>query len=618
MVTNVLYGSNPYEQNPNPYVSTEQDWKKYAENNGASLIGMDVHYIDCREGNANCIAAKIVKVNSGWETYAQTINCNVKVKFANGTTSTVTVDLSGKTGPTCPNWHFPSHAKNLIPVLNPVQSFPPGTILEDNRGTYNPSAPPTPTFSGSYVIQDTSINNGHCTYMAWNEGTLLVSQELDSCSQDTVPLNELYLGQDSGNVATPVTIPSSNNDDLLGLPQGIKISTAYFGMGAQWFPSGPLAARGVQARFQSNTVTIAGSNCSNLFSSTSQYYFEQVRLTIQSGTYLSLGVVTQCNGFKYFAATKTVGNSQTVIATKPYTPGQHVYSIAQDAIMGEDITSDNYVRVHNMFVASPEHREIMLGTWDYAAIGSYKGQDGRTFYTQLFLRRGNDCSNKPTLTVPIHNPVFEWPKNTYSASVENQNFNKLNAFRAANGRPPVQLNPYLLSKARYRSKDMYLKNYFSHSIPDYGPYQLNPPFWTHWDHVQDPVGTHKIYDELSVDGFCYAQTGENIGWNADAGVPNFWVFRIDEVPLDYVALADQRGGQSVLSGIESHTAANIVIPKLAIDLLAFLDSNNGWNNWFGQAAQVVSKPNIDTGKPVMCGRFVTDTRYLCAQNTSCL
>ena len=63
--------------------------------------------------------------------------------------------------------------------------------------------------------------------------------------------------------------------------------------------------------------------------------------------------------------------------------------------------------------------------------------------------------------------------------------------------------------ARWRSRDMAERGYFSHAIP--------------------PAGT-KVFDELSARGYCYEVAGENIGWlsGPDAGAEE----RIQQMFLD--------------------------------------------------------------------------------------
>jgi uncharacterized protein YkwD len=67
----------------------------------------------------------------------------------------------------------------------------------------------------------------------------------------------------------------------------------------------------------------------------------------------------------------------------------------------------------------------------------------------------------------------------------------------------------LIELARWRSRDMAERGYFSHAIP--------------------PAGT-KVFDELSARGYCYTFAGENIGWllGPDGGAEQ----RIQQMFLD--------------------------------------------------------------------------------------
>jgi uncharacterized protein YkwD len=73
-----------------------------------------------------------------------------------------------------------------------------------------------------------------------------------------------------------------------------------------------------------------------------------------------------------------------------------------------------------------------------------------------------------------------------------------NESRANGGLPTLAVDPELVDLARWRSRDMAERGYFSHAIP--------------------PAGT-KVFDELSARGYCYKVAGENIGWlsGPDAG-----------------------------------------------------------------------------------------------------
>jgi uncharacterized protein YkwD len=81
--------------------------------------------------------------------------------------------------------------------------------------------------------------------------------------------------------------------------------------------------------------------------------------------------------------------------------------------------------------------------------------------------------------------------------------------RAHGGRPTLAVDLELVDLARWRSRDMAERGYFSHAIP--------------------PAGT-RVFDELSARGYCYEVAGENIGWLAgpDAGAEE----RIQQMFLD--------------------------------------------------------------------------------------
>jgi cysteine-rich secretory family protein len=66
-----------------------------------------------------------------------------------------------------------------------------------------------------------------------------------------------------------------------------------------------------------------------------------------------------------------------------------------------------------------------------------------------------------------------------------------NRARANAGLKALKVDSTLRSVARWRSKDMITRNYFSHDIPGYG----------------------KVWDKLNAIGYCYVVAGENIGWN---------------------------------------------------------------------------------------------------------
>ena len=80
---------------------------------------------------------------------------------------------------------------------------------------------------------------------------------------------------------------------------------------------------------------------------------------------------------------------------------------------------------------------------------------------------------------------------TYSSSSEKQLVALTNQSRAAAGLKALKVDATLTSVARWRSKDMIQRDYFSHDIPGYG----------------------KVFKKLDSIGYCYKVAGENIGWN---------------------------------------------------------------------------------------------------------
>jgi uncharacterized protein YkwD len=89
--------------------------------------------------------------------------------------------------------------------------------------------------------------------------------------------------------------------------------------------------------------------------------------------------------------------------------------------------------------------------------------------------------------------VHAWTDNTFSSSSEAQMLTLINQARASAGKPAMSVNSSLTSVARWRSKDMIDRNYFSHTIPS-------------------PPGGN-VFAELQRRGICYTVAGENIGTN---------------------------------------------------------------------------------------------------------
>ncbi len=87
--------------------------------------------------------------------------------------------------------------------------------------------------------------------------------------------------------------------------------------------------------------------------------------------------------------------------------------------------------------------------------------------------------------------IFAWDPDSFSSSSEAQLVTLTNRARASAGLRALKVDSTLTSVARWRSKDMIERDYFSHTIPGYG----------------------KVWDKLAAIHYCYHGAGENIGWN---------------------------------------------------------------------------------------------------------
>ena len=88
--------------------------------------------------------------------------------------------------------------------------------------------------------------------------------------------------------------------------------------------------------------------------------------------------------------------------------------------------------------------------------------------------------------------TLAWNAGSFSAASEQQLVALTNQARANAGRRALRVDSALVSIARWRSKDMIDRNYFSHSIPPSGK---------------------MVFAVMSERGYCYKLAGENIGWN---------------------------------------------------------------------------------------------------------
>jgi uncharacterized protein YkwD len=85
-----------------------------------------------------------------------------------------------------------------------------------------------------------------------------------------------------------------------------------------------------------------------------------------------------------------------------------------------------------------------------------------------------------------------WDVNTFSSASESKLVSLTNQARAAAGLRALKVDSKLTAIARSRSKDMIVRDYFSHTIK----------------------GTnYNVFHILDTKGYCYRIAGENIGWN---------------------------------------------------------------------------------------------------------
>jgi uncharacterized protein YkwD len=87
--------------------------------------------------------------------------------------------------------------------------------------------------------------------------------------------------------------------------------------------------------------------------------------------------------------------------------------------------------------------------------------------------------------------ALAWDSGSYSSASEKALVALTNRSRAAAGLKSLKVDRTLTAVARWRSKDMIERDYFSHDIPGYG----------------------SVFRKLDSKGYCYRLAGENIGWN---------------------------------------------------------------------------------------------------------
>jgi uncharacterized protein YkwD len=100
----------------------------------------------------------------------------------------------------------------------------------------------------------------------------------------------------------------------------------------------------------------------------------------------------------------------------------------------------------------------------------------------------------PGATIAGPSSVEGWAVGTYSADAEDDLVARTEATRQDVSDRPLVVDPVLADLARWRSRDMVERGYFSHDIP----------------------GVGNVFGRLDKDGYCYELAGENIGWDTDA------------------------------------------------------------------------------------------------------
>lgn len=89
-------------------------------------------------------------------------------------------------------------------------------------------------------------------------------------------------------------------------------------------------------------------------------------------------------------------------------------------------------------------------------------------------------------------PALSWGDGAFSPTSERELVDRTNQSRVAAGLAPLHVDAELTAVARWRSRDMSARGYFSHAIP--------------------PLGG-KVFAVLEDEEYCFTLAGENIGWN---------------------------------------------------------------------------------------------------------
>lgn len=89
-------------------------------------------------------------------------------------------------------------------------------------------------------------------------------------------------------------------------------------------------------------------------------------------------------------------------------------------------------------------------------------------------------------------PAVSWDGGAFSSTSEQELIARTNQSRADAGLKALHVDAELTAIARWRSKDMSARGYFSHAIP--------------------PAG-RRVFETIEEEEYCFTLAGENIGWN---------------------------------------------------------------------------------------------------------
>jgi uncharacterized protein YkwD len=88
--------------------------------------------------------------------------------------------------------------------------------------------------------------------------------------------------------------------------------------------------------------------------------------------------------------------------------------------------------------------------------------------------------------------ALSWDDGAFSSASEQELIVRTNQSRANAGLKALDVDAELTAIARWRSKDMAIRGYFSHSIPPFG---------------------REVFEVIEHERYCFTLAGENIGWN---------------------------------------------------------------------------------------------------------